>query len=68
MTRAQLIDSIVSDMSLWADTTITPVTFWESVRSVLSTWRLGDLLREARLRGIPTKDVGVTLPPEGEWI
>lgn len=68
MTRAQLIDSIVSDMSLWADTTITPVAFWESVRSVLSTWRLGDLLREARLRGIPTKDGDVTLPPEGEWI
>ena len=68
MTRAQLIDSIVSDMSLWADTTITQVTFWESVRSVLSTWRLGDLLREARLRGIPTKDGDVTLPPEGEWI
>lgn len=68
MTRAQLIDSIVSDMSLWADTTITPVTLWESVRSVLFTWRLGDLLREARLRGIPTKDGDVTLPPEGEWI
>lgn len=68
MTRAQLIDSIVSDMPLWADATITPVTFWESVRSVLSTWRLGDLLREARLRGIPTKDGDVTLPPEGEWI
>ena len=68
MTRAQLIDSIVSDMSLWADTTITPVTFWSSVVSVLSTWRLGDLLREARLRGIPTKHGDVTLPPEGEWI
>jgi hypothetical protein len=30
--------------------------------------QLSDLLREARLRGIPTKDGDVTLPPEGEWI
>ena len=68
MTRAQLIDSIVSDMTLWADHTITPQSFWSSVVSVLSTWRLGDLLREAKLWGIPTKSNDVHLPPEGEWI
>lgn len=68
MTRAQLIDSIVSDMTLWADHTITPQSFWSSVVSVLSTWRLGDLLREAKLRGIPTKSTDAHLPPEGEWI